>query len=148
MALRIMASMGEPMADVMLQLGAYQFSVNSAAYQELSRSAEYRWSAQQRVGEVDALQFTGHGAETIELRGVIYPFHKGGLDQLDNIRSQAALGAPLSLISGTGQVLGLWVIEAVREGQRVFARGGAPRRQEFDLRMRRYDGGLRALLPF
>lgn len=136
------------MADVMLQLGGYQFSVDSAAYQELSREAEYRWAAQERIGASDALQFTGYGRETIQLRGVIYPFHKGGLGQLDGMRRQASLGLPLPLISGQGSILGLWVVEAVREGQRVFARGGAPRRQEFDLRMRRYDGGLRGLLPF
>ena len=136
------------MADVMLQLGFYQFSVDSAAYQELSRSAEYRWAAQERIGATDALQFTGFGPETIELSGVIYPFHKGGFGQLDRLRTQASLGFPLPLISGQGRVLGLWVVEAVSEGQRVFARSGAPRRQDFDIRLRRYDGGLRALLPF
>jgi hypothetical protein len=136
------------MADVMLQLGFYQFSVDSAAYQELTRSAEYRWAAQERIGATDALQFTGYGSETIQLRGVIYPFHKGGLGQLDSMRRQAALGLPLPLVSGQGSILGLWVVEAVREGQRIFAPGGAPRRQEFDLQLRRYDGGLRALLPF
>jgi len=136
------------MADVMLQLGGYQFSVDSAAYQQLSRDAEYRWAAQERVGAPDALQFTGYGAETIELRGVIYPFHRGGAGQLDRMRAQAGLGAPLPLIASTGSVLGLWVVEAVREAQAVFAEGGVPRRQEFDLRLRRYDGGLRALLPF
>lgn len=136
------------MADVMMQLGAYQFSVDSAAYQELSRSSEYRWAAQERVGAADALQYTGPGAETIELRGVIYPFYRGGINQLTRLRAQASLGVPLPLISGQGGVFGLWVVQAVREGQRVFAPGGAPRRQDFDLRLRRYDGGLRALLPF
>lgn len=136
------------MADVMLQLGAYQFSVDSAAYQQLTRGAEYRWSAQQRVGAVDALQFTGYGAETIEIRGVVFPFYKGGTAQVARLRAQAGLGFPLPLIAGDGSVLGLWVVEEVRETQTVFAEGGTPRRQEFDLRLRRYDGGLRALLPF
>lgn len=142
MARPVMANTGAPMADVMLQLGSYQFSINNAAYQELSRSAEYRWTAQERVGANDALQFTGYGAETIELRGVIYPFHRGGVDQIDAMRRQAEAGNPLPLVSGQGRVLGLWVIESIREGQRVFARQGTPRRQEFDLRLRRYDGGL------
>ncbi|MGX9855766.1 phage tail protein [Limimaricola variabilis] len=136
------------MSEPMLQLGAYQFSIGTAAYQELSREAEYRWASQERVGAHDALQFTGTRAETIDLRGVIYPFHKGGLGQLDRMRLQASLGIPLPLISGTGSVLGLWIIEAVREGQRVFAAGGAPQRQEFDLRLRRYDGGWRQILSF
>ena len=47
------------MAEAMLQLGAYQFAVSAAAYQDLTRRAEYRWAAQERVGATDALQFTG-----------------------------------------------------------------------------------------
>jgi phage tail protein len=132
----------------MMQLGFYQFSISSAAYQELSRGSEYRWAAQERVGASDALQFTGLPAETLELRGVIYPHYKGGLDQITRMRAQASLGVPLPLVSRGGRVLGFWVVEAVREGQRIFERGGAPLRQEFDLKLRRYDGGLRSLLPF
>lgn len=136
------------MPDVMMQLGFLQFSIDRAAYQELSRSTEYRWAAQQRVGAADALQFTGPGSDEIDLRGVIYPEYKGGLGQLDAMRRQASIGFPLPLILGTGRVLGLWVVTGVQEGQRVFARGGAPRRQDFSIRLRRYDGGLRGLLPF
>jgi len=136
------------MSEPMLQLGLYQFSISTAAYQELSRGAEYRWAAQPRVGTNDALQFTGTPGETLELRGVIYPHYKGGLDQLTRMRAQASIGVPLPLISMGGRVVGAWVVEAVREGQRLFDRGGAPLRQEFDIKLRRYDGGLRSLLPF
>lgn len=134
--------------SVMMQLGLFQFSISTAAYQELRRSAEYRWAAQQRVGVSDALQFTGYGAETIDLRGVIYPSYRGGTGQVALMRTQASLGAPLPLVSAGGGILGLWVIEGVSEGQSVFRRHGEARRQEFDLRLRRYDGGLRALIPF
>ncbi|WP_334061766.1 phage tail protein [Limimaricola cinnabarinus] len=134
------------MSEPMLQLGVYQFSVDTAAYQELSREVEYRWASQERIGAHDALQFTGTRAETIEVRGVIYPFHRGGLGQLTRMRLQASVGVPLPLVTGTGSVLGLWVVESVREGQRVFAAGGAPLRQEFDMRLRRYDGGWRQIL--
>jgi len=136
------------MADVMMQLGFFQFSIDNAAYQELSRSAEYRWAEQERIGASDALQFTGYRSEEIELRGVIFPEYKGGTGQVSRMRTQAALGFPLPLISGGGGVFGLWVIVAVREGQRIFAGGGTPRRQDFEIRLKRFDGGLRGLLPF
>ncbi|WP_367581142.1 phage tail protein [Sulfitobacter pontiacus] len=57
------------MAEVMMQLGFFQFSLDNAAYQRLSRSAEYRWARQARIGTNDALQFTGLGPETVEARG-------------------------------------------------------------------------------
>ena len=139
---------GVNMPDVMLQLGAFQFSVDSAAYQNLSRTAEYTWASQERIGAIDALQFTGPANETIDLSGVIFPFYRGGLGQLDLMRAQASIGAPLPLVSGRGSVMGLWVMLSVREGQTIFAEGGTPRRVDFDLSIKRYDGGLRGLLSF
>lgn len=136
------------MTGTMLQLGSYQFSIDNAAYQTLQRSTEYRWAAQERIGAADALQFTGFGSDTITLQGVIYPHFRGGLGQVDKMRLTASLGFPLPLVAGTGRVLGVWVIEGVREGQRTFATQGAPLRQDFTISIRRYDGGLRSLLPF
>jgi phage protein U len=130
---------------MMLQLGDFQFSIATAAYQELRRSAEYRWASQERIGATDALQFTGFGAEGIEMRGVIYPFHRGGMGQVDALRAAAEAGQPLQLVSGEGRVLGDWVILGINETQGLFARGGIPQKVEFDLRLRRYEGGQRAL---
>ena len=136
------------MAEVMMQLGFFQFSIDDAAYQRLSRSTEYRWARQARIGTNDALQFTGLGPETIELEGVIYPHFRGGLDQIDRMRNQATIGIPLPLVSGIGRVLGVWVVEGITEGQEVFAAQGIPHRQDFTMRLARYDGGIRTLLRF
>ena len=136
------------MAEVMMQLGFFQFSLDTAAYQRLGRSTEYRWARQSRIGSNDALQFTGYGPETIEIEGVIYPHFRGGLKQIDKMRTQAGLGIPLPLVSGLGRVLGLWVVETISEGQEVFAAQGIPHRQDFTMRMTRYDGGLRSLLRY
>ena len=79
------------MAEVMMQLGFFQFSIDAATYQRLSRSTEYRWARQARIGTNDALQFTGYGPETIALEGVIYPHFRGGLKQVDKMRTQASI---------------------------------------------------------
>ncbi len=131
-----------------MQLGVYQFKVDNAAYQSLERTTEYRWAAQERVGAQDALQFTGIGPDLMTLNGVIYPHYKGGLDQVNKMRLQASAGLPLPLVAGTGKILGFWVVESVREGQRIFGDRGVPLRQEFGISIRRYDGGFRSLLPF
>lgn len=135
------------MAETMMRLGTYRFALDSAAYQELTRQSEYRWARQERIGRNDALQYTGPGAETMEMRGVIYPHFRGGLGQLDSMRATAGLGLPMLLVDGRGRILGLWCIEAVSEQQAIFAARGAPLKQEFDMRITRYDGGLRDLLP-
>lgn len=136
------------LSNVMMQLGLYQFSIDNAAYQSLNRSSEYKWSRQPRIGSNDALQFTGYGPETIELAGIIYPHFNGGLGQLNKMRAQASLGLPLPLVAGTGSVMGLWVIETITEGQTVFERQGVPLKQEFTMKIARFDGGLRSLLTF
>jgi phage protein U len=127
------------MSEVMMQVGDFQFSLGTAAYQDLQRATEYRWASQERLGAREALQFTGPGSETIDLRGVIYPFHRGGDGQVDQMRAAAAAGEPLMVVAGDGSVMGKWVIASIREDQKIFARKGAPRRVEFTMRMRRYE---------
>ncbi len=132
----------------MMRLGTYKFSISTAAYQEFARTTQYRWARQERIGTNDALQFTGFGPETIDLRGVVFGAFAGGVRQPDALRLMASVGSPLPLISGTGRILGLWCVERIAETQSVFVAQGAPLRQAFDMSMTRYDGGLRALLPF
>ena len=99
------------MARIMMRWGVYKFSLNTAAYQELERSGSYRWARQERIGTNDALQFTGLGPETVDLRGVVFPLFRGGLDQVSRMRTQASIGQPLPLIDGLGNVWGLWVVD-------------------------------------
>ncbi|MCA0905121.1 phage tail protein [Ruegeria marisrubri] len=136
------------MAEVMMQFGVFQFEIDTATYQQLNRSTEYRWSRIPRIKAHDALQFTGFGTDAIDVSGVIYPHFRGGLGQIDKMRTQGSIGVPLPLVSGIGKVLGLWVAESITEGQTVFAAQGIPHRQDFSMRMSRYDGGLRSILPF
>lgn len=125
----------------MLMLGDFQFSLNTAAFQELNRAAEYRWASQERFGKHEALQYTGPGADTITLPGVLYPTFRGGGGQISKLRALAAQGKPQLLIDGTGNVLGRWVIESVEERKSHFAALGAARKIEFTVKLRHFDGG-------
>lgn len=130
------------MAGIMMRLGQFTFSVDTAAYQELSRTSEYRWASQDRIGQMPALQAVGPGSESINLDGTIYPGHRGGADQLNDMRAEAGRMQPLILVDGRGFVLDRWVIERVEEGQSIFAHRGAPRKQTFRLQLRKYDDGV------
>lgn len=132
---------------VMMQLGAFQFGIATAAYRELSRSTELRWASVDRFGQRPALQFTGPGEETLDLPGVIYPEWRGGFGQLDAMRALAGKGKPMRLVDGTGASLGQWVITKVDEKQSVFAGQGKPRKVEFSLSLKRFqDDGVAALV--
>jgi phage protein U len=127
--------------DVMLALGDFQFGLNTAAFQEFSRSTEQRWSAQDVFGQLAALQHTGPGQETITLPGVILPEFRGSAGQIDRLRALAADAVPVPLITGTGRILGEYVIERVEERQSVFAAAGLARKIEFTVTLRLYDDG-------
>jgi phage protein U len=129
------------MSDVMMKLGAFTFRVDTAAYQQLTRATEYRWPGQERIGQANALQYTGPGADTITLTGVVYPQFRGGLSQIEDMRTEAAKGQPLLLVDGRGRIHGRWVIERVEETQDAFFIAGAPKRQRFTLQLRKYDDG-------
>ena len=126
------------MSQVQLALGTFRFSMATAAYQSLRRAAEYRWPAQERYGRAPARQFVGPGSETLELEGVVYPTHQGGVGQVASLRALAGTGEPLDLSDGLGATWGQWVIERVEETQSVFFADGRPRKVEFRLALARY----------
>jgi uncharacterized protein len=129
-------------SEVMMQLGTFQFSISTAAYDELARVSSYSWPEQSVIGSEPAMQFTGKEAETIALRGVIYPtasFAFFPMQQIPELRGMAEAGTAYSLTSGTGKNLGRWVIEQISErGSRHFT-DGTPRKIEFDLNLKRYS---------
>lgn len=122
----------------LMKLGEYTFSIDSAAYQSLSRTTEYRWRSQSRVGRLPAQQFIGPGGERLSLDGVIYPYFKGGLNQLDAMRAEAGKGEPLMLVDGTGHIWQQWVINQVEETHKILFEDGTPRLVEFRLQLSRY----------
>lgn len=125
--------------NIMMALGSFQFSIQTAVYQELNRRSEYKWPSQHRFGKRPSSQFVGIGEDTITLPGVIYPEYRGGFQQVERMRSIAGRGQPLMLVDGLGKIMGRWVIEAIDEKQTLFAAFGAPRKMEFSLSLRKFD---------
>lgn len=120
---------------IMLQLGAFQFGISTAAFQELARSSEYRWAPQDLYGQLPTRQFTGPGDEFLSLPGVIYPEWRGGFAQVEQMRAMAGEGQPLPMVDGDGASLGRWAIERVEEKKTAFAAAGRARRVEFTLQL-------------
>ncbi len=140
----LLCSGGLTMATkTMMSLGDFRFSIDTAAYQKLQRTVEYRWPAQARVGRRPARQFVGIGDDSISLDGVIYPNYRGGLGQVEKMRTLAGKGEPLSMVSGpdetgSGRAMGKWCITRIAETQSVHFSDGSPRKQEFRLQLSHY----------
>jgi phage protein U len=142
---------GALLGDMQMMLGSFKFCVSNAAYQDFSRQTEYNWASQNRIGADDALQYLGPGNDSITLTGVVYPFHgwplkNAGFKQINKLRELAAKGAPQSLTTGMGEYRGKWVILSVDEKVNVHGPQGAPLRQEFTVKLRKYEDGSSGLL--
>ncbi|QXZ12492.1 phage tail protein [Pseudomonas sp. AO-1] len=120
----------------------YYFNLDTAAFDELRRSTEYRWASQERLTRRPAQQAVGIGEEKITLKGAIFPGFKGGIKQLDTLRSLGAQQLPLTLTTGYGDVLGTWCLKNVDEEQSALLQGGIPRKQAFTLEFVRYGDDL------
>ena len=120
----------------------YFFNLDTAAFDELRRSTEFRWASQERLSRRPAQQAVGMGDEKITLKGVIFPGFKGGLKQLDTLRAIGAKLEPLSLVTGYGDVLGNWCLKSIEEEQSALMQGGIPRKQGFTLEFVRYGDDM------
>lgn len=120
----------------------YFFNLDTAAFDELRRSTEFRWASQERLSRRPAQQAVGMGDEKITLKGAIFPGFKGGLKQLDTLRAIGARLEPLSLVTGYGDVLGNWCLKSIEEEQSALMQGGIPRKQGFTLEFMRYGDDM------
>ena len=123
----------------MMTLGTFVFTLRTLPYQLQQRQNEWRHPASERVGARAAHQYVGPGEETIELSGVVAPELTGSEASLATLVELANEGRPLALVSGTGQVLGAFVITSKRETRTLFFQDGTPRRIDFQLTLLRTD---------
>ena len=124
--------------NVMMMLGDYTFSLDTAAYNELKRASSWRWSPQERIDNNPAMQYTGKGADQIDLSGVILPHYKGGLAQINKMRDEADKGKPLLLVDGQGLIHGDWVILSIEETKQQFIQNGLATNIRFTMKLSYY----------
>lgn len=120
----------------------YYFNLDTAAFDELSRSNAYRWASQERLTRRSAQQAVGIGEEKITIKGAIFPGFRGGLKQLNTLRSIGQQLKPVLLTTGYGEVLGNWCLVNLNEEQGALLQGGIPRKQAFTLEFVRYGDDM------
>ncbi|WP_438852485.1 phage tail protein [Brevundimonas nasdae] len=130
---------------MMMALGMFVFSLPTLAYQDLQRKSAWRHPEQSRVGARPASQFVGPEAEKITLSGVLAPEVSGRWSSLKDLRAMGDDGGPWSLVTGTGEVLGSWVIESLDTTETLFFEDGVARRADFTLSLKQVDDPAQAV---
>ena len=134
----------------LVQLGDFQFSLNTVAYQELQRTASVRWAQHQIVGGDLKLQAAGRDNDRIRLSGTFYPQIASqvggavGTQSLDSLRETMKEMQPLLMTAANGQSLGYWVMEELEVNNTLYAAGtgDVPRRQGFTIALRWFGANL------
>ncbi len=123
----------------LMTLGLFVFSMDTALYDALTRSREWRHATADRFGARAASQFVGPGADNISLSGRIVPEIAGSYSAIETLAAMAAEGDSYPLIDGLGRILGHYRIVRLDEDHAVIMAGGIPRNIAFRLELERSD---------
>ena len=107
---------------------------------------KYRYGVNNRVGKRPAVQFIGLDNDDITLSGTLLPSLTGGRLSLLVLEQMAETGRAWSLIDGTGNIYGMYVIEEITQSKSEFFVDGAPRKIDFTLKLKRTDESLSEML--
>lgn len=129
------------MPRILLSLGDFEFSIDTAAYNSLSRDAEWRWPEQVRYGKQDLLQYTGKAARTVTLDGEVFS-SSAGIEAVAALYALSDRAEPQLLISSDGQVMGYWVVKKFSDSVNLFVPGGGARRKTFTLTIQHYGDDI------
>lgn len=124
---------------MLLSLGDFRFSVDTAAYDDLGLEAEYPWAKVERLGNTPQLQAVGKEHRTISLKGVIYTTYRGGTAQPEALRAMAGKMQPLELVTGDGKAWGKWCVTKVGGSDSNFFEDGVPQKQTFNVELERFS---------
>lgn len=124
------------------KLKPYYFNLDTAAFDELTRKTAFRWAGQERLTREIAQQAVGQGEDKLTIKGAIFPLFRGGIGQLNELRSIGRRLQPLTLTTGYGEVLGTWCLLSVDEEQGALLAGGIPRKQGFNLEFVAYGNDM------
>lgn len=123
----------------LMTLGMFVFSIDTALYDTLSRSREWRHATAERFGARPAAQFVGPGADNIGMTGRIVPEIAGRYSALETLADMAATGDSYPLMDGQGRILGHYRIVRLDEEYGVIMAGGMPRNIAFRIELERSD---------
>jgi hypothetical protein len=127
---------------IMLSFGAFEFSIDTAAYKTLTREASWRWAEQQRTGKQDLLQYTGKPGRTAKLEGEAHSSFKNGVAAIDDLYDLADLAEPQLLVTSEGDVMGYWVVKDFTDTTTSLLPGGAARHKTFSVTIQHYGDDL------
>lgn len=124
---------------MLASLGLFVFTLSTIPYQTKETSRSWRHSGSARIGAIESNQFTGPDNATISVSGVLHPELTGGLITISLLERMADTGAAWPYITGTGDVVGLYVIKDIKYTESNTFKNGKPRQIDFSMTLREVE---------
>lgn len=114
---------------MLIQLGNFQFSISTLAYNEIERVSSYSFASHQIIGSHNRLQAVGVNNEKLTFTGQYYAEFRNlvgvtNSDPFEEIRNISNEQKPLQLQSEDGKNHGYWVVTELNvRGSRYIEQG-------------------------
>lgn len=118
-------------------LGLFVFIMRTIPFNQYSRSQSWRHPNQSTVGTMPPAQFTGKDPEELTIEAELRPEVTGGILSIDILRKMAETGRPYPLITGSGKIIGSFVITGIQERGSRLNEDGSPRAIAFTLNLKK-----------
>lgn len=139
----------------LMMWGSFIFQLSTLAYNKLTVQDSWSWVSQGLIGKRDKLQYTGKKAPTIKFDCELYDSfinpslltktrEKYGMlnalsvDPVEHLRLQGNLQQPFMLVTGSGKVMGYWVLTDISQVMDSFRPSSEARHQVISLNLQFY----------
>lgn len=118
-------------------LGFFVFVMKTVPFNQISRRQSWRHPDQAAVGIMPSSQFTGKDPEEITIEAELRPEVTGGTTGIKLLQLMADTGKPYPFITGTGQIMGSYVITGIQERGSRLNQDGSPRAISFSMTLKK-----------
>lgn len=126
------------MSNVLMSLDQYLFEVWGTNVDRASQKDSWNWVEHETAVDIPDLEYTGAGAPTAGLSGMIFPFVYGELGAIEKLRNLGRQARPMILMDGTGKKWGHYVITGLEQNNESLAMDGIPRKITWRLDLKKF----------
>lgn len=119
---------------VLLAWGPYRFETGGTSFEELEHKVAQRRRRHEIIGRAPAGQYLGPDVEPVRLRGSVYPRYDGDdtARQLREMQASCQAGESYILLSGEGDIYGLFTLERMSRRESHHLTTGSAQKVTFE----------------
>jgi hypothetical protein len=123
--------------STLYQWGTVQIQVFPLNIHELDHETASDWAHKEIAGAAIYREWVGENDEQIFLRGKIFPYRIGGMNELEHFNAMRRAGVAHQLVRGNGEILGWFICERLVRAHTFLSSEGVGQQIAFEATMAR-----------